>query len=129
MEVRTRPGGWDEKEHSYDHERAPFDVTISGPGSLFWLKPGTLEHQGTEITLYLKRGFKLRHDDRTILFERLRQHFGYPRSTEANLEKLGGDGVRLRNENRIKDQAHRSCFLRRGSCRLAALSGGRQATG
>ena len=77
LEVRTRPGSAD------DDERQPFDVTISGPGSLFWLKPGTLEHQGTEITLYLKRGFQLRHNAQTLL-NRLRKHFGYPTQTDED---------------------------------------------
>ena len=71
LEVRTRPGGAD------DGERQPFDVTISGPGSLFWLKPGTLEHQGTEITLFLKRGFQLQHNGQT-LFESTEEAFRLP---------------------------------------------------
>jgi hypothetical protein len=77
LEVRTCPGEAD------DDKRQPFDVTISGPGSLFWLKPGTLEHQGTEITLYLKRGFQLQHNARTLL-NRLRKHFGYPTQTDED---------------------------------------------
>ena len=77
MLVRTCPGDHD------DGERQPFDVTISGPGSLFWLKPGTLKHQGTEITLYLKRGFQLQHNARTLL-NRLREHFGYPTQTDED---------------------------------------------
>jgi len=77
MLVRTCPGDHD------DGERQPFDVTISGPGSLFWLKPGTLDHQGTEITLYLKRGFQLQHNAQTLL-NRLRKHFGYPTQTDED---------------------------------------------
>ena len=77
LEVRTRPGEAD------DDERQSFDVTISGPGSLFWLKPGTLKHQGTEITLFLKRGFQLQHNARTLL-NRLRKHFGYPIQTDED---------------------------------------------
>ena len=77
MLVRTCPGDHD------DGERQPFDVTISGPGSLFWLKPGTLKHQGTEITLYLKRGFQLQHNAQTLL-NRLKKHFGYPTQTDED---------------------------------------------
>jgi hypothetical protein len=77
LEVRTRPGEAD------NGERQPFDVTISGPGSLFWLKPGTLDHQGTEITLYLKRGFQFQHNART-LWNRLKKHFGYPTQTDED---------------------------------------------
>ena len=33
LEVRTCPGG------ANDTDRAPRDITISGPGSLFWLRP------------------------------------------------------------------------------------------
>ncbi len=77
LEVRTRPGEAD------DGERQPFDVTISGPGSLFWLKPGTLKHQGTEITLFLKRGFQLQHNAQTLL-NRLTKHFGYPTQTDED---------------------------------------------
>jgi len=77
LEVRTCPGEAD------NGERQPFDVTISGPGSLFWLKPGTLKHQGTEITLFLKRGFQLQHNART-LFNRLKKHFGYPTQTDED---------------------------------------------
>ena len=101
MLVRTCPGDHD------DGERQRFDVTISGPASLFWLKPGTLEHQGTEITLYLKRGFQLQHNAQTLLnrlrvraceggqvvltqhnaqtlLNRLRKHFGYPIQTDED---------------------------------------------
>ncbi|MEM8559011.1 MAG: hypothetical protein AAGG50_14415, partial [Bacteroidota bacterium] len=73
LHVRTRPGGAD------DGERKPYDVTISGPGSLFWMNEGTLGHQGTEITLYLKDRFTLHHDPQTLV-PRLRQAFGYRKS-------------------------------------------------
>ncbi|MEM9997515.1 MAG: hypothetical protein AAF809_07415 [Bacteroidota bacterium] len=79
LHVRTRPGGAD------NGERKPYDVTISGPGSLFWMSEGTLDHQGTEITLYLKDGFTLRHDPDTLV-SRLRWAFGYPRSGRPDAE-------------------------------------------
>lgn len=70
VHLRTRPGG------TNSGERAAYDVHISGPGSLFWLSPGTLERQGTEITLYLKHPFQLDHD-RERAIDWLRAYFGY----------------------------------------------------
>jgi hypothetical protein len=72
LEVRTRPGGANEAD------RAPRDITISGPGSLFWLRRGTLAHQGTEVTLYLKPRFRLQHDPEA-LEPGLKRYFGYPK--------------------------------------------------
>ncbi len=70
VHLRTHPGG------KNDGERNAYDVHISGPGSLFWLSPGTLERQGTEITLYLKRPFQLDYDrERAIRW--LRAYFEY----------------------------------------------------
>lgn len=64
IEVRTRPGGWHE---AASHDRCrPTDLTISGPGSLFWLRDGTLDHQGTEVRIYLKPEFALCHDPKTM---------------------------------------------------------------
>src|SRR5208283_2892072 len=97
LEVLTRPGKAD------NGERQPFDVTISGPGSLFWLKPlkpGRLEHQGTEIALYLKRGFQLQHNARTLL-NRLKKHFGYP--TQADEEPKTPSEIEEETES--KDQS------------------------
>ncbi len=52
------------------------DVIISGPGSLFWLKRGSREGQGTEIKLLLKPRFSIRHDKDNFEQE-LRNRFGY----------------------------------------------------
>ncbi len=56
IRLRTRPG------QANNRDRAAYDVRLSGPGSLFWLTPGTRERQGTEITLYLKPPFTLDAD-------------------------------------------------------------------
>ncbi len=37
------------------------DIHISGPETLFWFRDGTLHHQGTEVTLYLKPDVHLVH--------------------------------------------------------------------
>ena len=78
LHVRTRPGGVNE-------ERRPYDITISGPGSLFWLQEGTLEHQGTEVKLFLKPQYRLEHDAERWL-DRLREHFNYKGRTEQQTE-------------------------------------------
>jgi hypothetical protein len=83
IRVRTHPG------HVSDL-RPALDLEISGPGSLFWTKPGTRERQGTEVTLYLRselRGkpVRLRHD-REECFRQLREFFGYPQD-EAEQKK------------------------------------------
>ncbi len=67
IHIRTRPG------QANDSVRAAFDVRLFGSGSLFWLSPGTLERQGTEIILYLKQPFQLDHDHVAIFW--LRKHF------------------------------------------------------
>ncbi len=68
--IRTYPG------QANDGVRPAYDVRLSGSGSLFWLSPGTLERQGTEITLYLKPPFQLDHDrERAIRW--LKAVFGY----------------------------------------------------
>ena len=69
LHVRTHPGG-------VNAERRPYDITISGPGSLFWLQEGTLAHQGTEVKLFLKPQYRLEHDAEGWL-DLLRLHFGY----------------------------------------------------
>ena len=70
IRIRTHPG---QANHGV---RAAYDVRLSGSGSLFWLSPGTLERQGTEITLYLKQPFQLDHDhERAIRW--LKGHFDY----------------------------------------------------
>lgn len=73
VSVSTHPG----KENG-----APTDLEISGPGSLFWSKPGTRPEQGTTITLWLKKRLhdkevQLAHDWDTCL-DQLRRHFEYP---------------------------------------------------
>ena len=122
MLVRTCPGDHD------DGERQPFDVTISGPGSLFWLKPGTLEHQGTEITLYLKRGFQLQHNAQTLL-NRLRKHFGYPTQTDED-PKTSSE---IEEETGSKDQSKTipidPAFLAAAHVVWPRYPGGCQATG
>jgi hypothetical protein len=82
LQVRTCPGG------ANNADRVPRDITISGPGSLFWLRLGTLEHQGTEITIFLKSRFHLQHDAKAFL-PGLREHFGYPNGRKYE----PGDGV------------------------------------
>ncbi len=77
IQLRTRPGG------KNDGERNAYNVRISGPGSLFWLSPGTLERQGTEITVYLKRPFQL-DNDRERAIGWLRAVFGYSKEHERN---------------------------------------------
>ncbi len=69
IRIRTRPG------HATKY-RPAYDVRLSGSGSLFWLSPGTLERQGTEITLYLKPPFRLDFDrERDICW--LKTYFQY----------------------------------------------------
>jgi hypothetical protein len=73
--IRTHPG------QANDGVRAAYDVCLSGFGNLFWLAPGTLERQGTEITLYLKQPFQLDHDrERAIRW--LKAVFGYLRQQD-----------------------------------------------
>ncbi|NJM11239.1 MAG: hypothetical protein HC889_04510 [Synechococcaceae cyanobacterium SM1_2_3] len=71
VSLRTRPG------QANSGDRAAYDVHLSGPGNLFWLSPGTLERQGTEITLFLKQPFKLDHD-RERAINGLRAYFNDP---------------------------------------------------
>lgn len=69
--------------------RKPYEVRITGAGSLFWLRewdnpPGP----GTEITLYLKSGLRVGHDA-TGFHDQLRRHFHYDESQEhEELRKL-----------------------------------------
>lgn len=74
ISVRTHPGQTNEN-------RQAIDLEISGPGSLFWTKPGTRLRQGTEVTLWLRKELsgtpvRLGHDRQECLAE-LQQHFGY----------------------------------------------------
>lgn len=52
------------------------DVSISGPGSLFWIQPGTLKHQGTEIVIFLKSRFELKYEPKELM-GRLKRKFSY----------------------------------------------------
>ncbi|GAB4452172.1 MAG: hypothetical protein OHK0029_02700 [Armatimonadaceae bacterium] len=82
LEVRTRPG------KAVAEERKSYDMTLLGPGSLFWMKQGTLDTQGTEVTLYLKQGYKLSFDKSETLRE-LRQHFGYEKNKNEEEPQAG----------------------------------------
>src|SRR5262249_32281816 len=81
---RTRPGGVKGAGVDPGHR----DITISGPGSIFWLRRGTLKAQGTEITLFLKSRFRLDHDTEAFV-PGLRYHFDYPLGKRYE----PGDGV------------------------------------
>ncbi|MFC1713106.1 hypothetical protein ACFL6S_05530 [Candidatus Poribacteria bacterium] len=85
LEVRSCPGG------ANDNNRQAYNITVSGPGSLFWLKKGTLEHQGTEVKVFLKEGYKVRHRGEDLR-DRLREHFDY-REQDAEREKTGDKTV------------------------------------
>lgn len=54
--VRTHPG-------SEAGAGEPLDITLLGPESLLWLRPGSLDQQGTEVTLFLAPEHPLRIDD------------------------------------------------------------------
>jgi len=75
LHVRTRPGG------ANDADRQAYDITISGPASLFWLKEGTLEYQGTEVKVFLKEGYYLKHEPADLI-DRLRENFNYERGRD-----------------------------------------------
>jgi len=77
MVVRTHPGGIGKPG------RARHDVSIQGPGSLFWMSDGTLDAQGTEVTLFLKEDVVIEDDSRDNLIERLRSAFDYIGHSEA----------------------------------------------
>lgn len=68
LSVRTNPGGG----------QPATDLEISGPGSLFWTRPGTRDRQGTEITLWLRSAHRLPTEHhREDVFIWLRTNFGY----------------------------------------------------
>jgi len=80
--VRTHPG---RREN-----QSPIDLEISGPSSLFWIKPGTRDRQGTEVTLWLRKSnlggpVKL-VDDWEVCRRELRRLFRY----EAGGEEIEG---------------------------------------
>lgn len=79
LEVRTCPA--DASVDNLDPNRRPTDLTISGPGSMFWTKRGSRKKQGTDIRLILHRELggkpvSLIHDDE-IAIRKLRQAFRY----------------------------------------------------
>jgi hypothetical protein len=84
VHVRTHPGQVNASD------RAPRDIIISGPGSLFWLKHGTRCHQGTDITVYLKRRFSIAHDSQLCL-QHLREYFGYDRVQKGKKRRRAPD--------------------------------------
>ncbi len=64
IEIQTRPAD------SHPEIRPARDITISGPGSLFWIREGTRSEQGTTIKLWLKTSIGgerlvLKHDSAT----------------------------------------------------------------
>jgi hypothetical protein len=74
VSVRTHPG-------QVSEARPALDLEISGPGSLFWTRPGTRTCQGTEVTLWLRKELRgklvrLEHDSERC-FQRLRSLFEY----------------------------------------------------
>ncbi|MFN3326768.1 MAG: hypothetical protein ACK5AZ_25025, partial [Bryobacteraceae bacterium] len=84
ISVRTHPGGVP--------NRPATDLEVSGPGSLFWTKPGTRRQQGTEITLWLRKELKgkpvtLAHDQECCL-EALRRYFGYSNEKLAESDAI-----------------------------------------
>jgi hypothetical protein len=83
--VKTCPCGADRDRNIPDAHRIrkPYEVRITGAGSLFWLRewdnpPGP----GTEITLYLKPGLRVDHDAEQF-YDRIRKHFGYRMRTTS----------------------------------------------
>ena len=91
VSVRTHPGGTE------NDERRAIDLRdLSGPGSLFWTKPGTLTKQGTEVTLWLRhelhgKPLDIHHEWETCRSE-LRRHFALGGRREV-AKDLGRDPV------------------------------------
>jgi hypothetical protein len=73
IEVKTCPSRPD------GNQRKPYDVSIMGPGSLFWLKEGTRKNCGTEITLYLNNDIRLHEMKMTEIIGFLQHEFDYQR--------------------------------------------------
>ena len=75
LSVRTNPGGGQEAT----------DLEISGPGSLFWTRPGTRNSQGTEVTLWLRSAHRIPMEhDREKVFTWLRDAFRYRGGRKPN---------------------------------------------
>jgi hypothetical protein len=75
IQVRTHPG-------EIGSTRRAHDLEISGPGSLFWTRPGTRKRQGTEVTLWLRKQHRLalKHN-RESCFAKLRRFFEYDKQS------------------------------------------------
>ncbi len=83
IQVRTHPGCLSES-------RKALDIQINGPASLFWTSPGTLEHQGTEITIWLRRDnnrkyLSMNHSKREC-FQKLRNYYGYTPKDDIEID-------------------------------------------
>ena len=78
IEIRTHCGG-------ADAERAT-DFHVSGPGTLFWSNEGSRKRQGTEVKLWMRSKFKVRHEWEECL-SRLRQKFEYPGAPKGELKE------------------------------------------
>ena len=92
IEVRTCPGG-------AAADRPAKDITISGPGSLFWLRAGTRSKQGTEVRLWLKQKLNgqelLPQHDSEVLLDRLREYFEYPLQSKLKEDETDSAQVAL----------------------------------
>ncbi len=86
--VRTRPG-W-----ANNADRAAYDLRISGPGSLFWLRDGTLMTQGTEVTIFLKPRFRLDLDtERSLTWLKAKNNYsGTDWTIISNIKKATDEG-------------------------------------
>ena len=107
IRIRTRPGRINEGG------RTAYDVRLSGSGSLFWLALGTLEQQGTEITLYLKQPFRLDFNQECTI-QWIRVHF-----KRENLREWGAiiEKSELENINKEREEI-KSRWLQMGQQKL-----------
>lgn len=74
IEVSTCPG---HAARQSNQKRSSYDFTISGPGSLFWMRAGTRNKQGTIVTIYLKEKYQLASVEKELRLAHLRRKFGY----------------------------------------------------
>lgn len=97
LEVRTRSGS--KNNGIYSH-----NITVSGPGSLFWLKPGTLDHQGTEIKLFLKDNYRIQHDN-SLFTQKLKNYeYNIKQGTNSIFDNFSNNNEH-KHVNRILDPA------------------------